>query len=192
MELVQRLQEEVDRLRAAGAGDGQLPQQRIMDPGCGMPGYGGDVFVGRARLNLRDCVLQRNAYRTLPLVVHRPEHDIGTTLTVQVFRANDEAEVKELPDIQTALDMHRGKRFDFCVGVLYAEGIPETHTARVFCRYVFQQKEEKVMQTEDRRDTTAPTWDFLKRFAWSTFDDELGQVVLGELNRQPGHGVPLS
>ena len=89
--------------------------------------------------------------------------------------------VKELPDINTALDTHRGKRFDFCVSIISAEGIPEGYTKRVFCRYVFAQKEEKPMQTEDQSDTRVPKWDYRKRFAWSKFDDELGHYLCGEV-----------
>ena len=94
MKEIQRLQEEVEKWKAAA--EGRLPRTKSneMDPGFGMiaTAFGGDIFIGRAKLSLKNCVLQYSGYNTLPLVVQREEHD-GATLIVKTWPINEEGEV---------------------------------------------------------------------------------------------------
>lgn len=86
-------------------------------------------------------------YNTLPLVVQDPAHD-GASLIVNTWPVSDsEGSITEYADLSTAIKALSGKRFDFCVHVISAEGIPEDFTSKIFCRYVFAKKEEKPLTT---------------------------------------------
>eukprot|EP00668_Euglena_longa_P019852 GGOE01024666.1.p1 GENE.GGOE01024666.1~~GGOE01024666.1.p1 ORF type:complete len:627 (-),score=113.62 GGOE01024666.1:557-2338(-) len=138
---------------------------------------GGSRFIGRAKLSLKNCVLGMPQYNTLPLVVQNPAHD-GASLIVNTWPVSDsEGSINEYADLNTAIKALSGKRFDFCVHVISAEGIPDDFTSKIFCRYVFAKKEEKPLTTEQKNGTTEPQWDYKKRFAWSEFTPDLGQYL---------------
>eukprot|EP00668_Euglena_longa_P003707 GGOE01004349.1.p1 GENE.GGOE01004349.1~~GGOE01004349.1.p1 ORF type:complete len:627 (-),score=243.39 GGOE01004349.1:570-2450(-) len=179
MKEIQDLRDEVERLKASAEGR-EIRRQKADDFGT-VVGCGGNVFIGRAKLSLRNCVLQFSSYNTLPLVVQKEEHD-GATLTVNSWPASEDGrEITEYSDLEAACQALRGKRFDCCINVISADGIPAEYSKRIFCRYVFTKKEQKPMTTEEVHNTTSPKWDFRKRFAWSAFDDELGRYLCSDV-----------
>jgi hypothetical protein len=138
---------------------------------------GGLRFIGRAKLSLKNCVLGLTEYNTLPLVVQDPEHD-GAALIINTWQVTgNDKDPEEFSDLPTAIKALTGKRIDFCVHVISAEGIPEKFTNKVFCRYVFQKKEGKPLKTEEISGSTEPKWDYKKRFAWSEFTPDLGEYL---------------
>jgi len=142
--------------------------------------FGGQRFIGRAKLSLKNCVLGTPQYNTLPLVVQNPAHD-GASLIVNTWPVSEsENSITEHSDLPTAIKALSGKRFDFCVHVISAENLPEEFTSKVFCRYVFAKKEEKPLSTDPRSGDTDPSWDYKKRFAWSEFTPDLGQYLASD------------
>jgi len=139
-------------------------------------GAGADVFIGRCRMTLRNLVLGTMSTMTIPLLT-QPEGVEGATVTLSswVPNADDCSAPIVYPDVQAAYRALRGKRFDFCICVIAAENIPEPFTARVFCRYCFKRKENKINQTIDVEGTSNPRWEFRKRFAFPEFDETLGE-----------------
>ena len=191
LEEIEALKAEVDELRAqvaSGGGGGPGPAASVRAGAAaatvfGATGVGagaGSFFIGRAKLSLKNCVLQQSSYNTLPLAVTNPDWD-GASLIINSWPVVEGGEPEEYEDLDDAIKALAGKRFDFCVHVISAEGIPEEFSKRVFCRYVFAKKEQKPLQTEDMMDTTDPKWDYKKRFAWSEFTKDLGEYLSGNV-----------
>ena len=133
-------------------------------------------FIGRAKLSLRNCVLGLTEYNTLPLVVQDPEHD-GAVLTINTWQVTGNDAPEEFSDLPTAIKALTGKHIEICVHVISAEGIPEKFPNKVFCRYVFQNKEGELFRTEEISGSTDPKWDYKKRFAWSEFAPDFGEYL---------------
>jgi len=138
------------------------------------------LFVGRAKLSLRNIIQQVSSYNTLPLVTENPDND-GAALMVNTFPVIDKERGHiEYDTVEEGLAALLGKRLDLVVHVISAKNIPAPYTARVYCKYVFKYKERQVFQSDIKVDTGAPEFDFKKRFAWSDLTSEQAEYLMSD------------
>lgn len=166
---MQGLKEEIEGLKAQMEGRPARP----LNPGA-------PLFVGRAKLSLRNIIQQVSSYNTLPLVTENPDND-GAALMVNTFPVIDKEKGHiEYESVEEGLAALLGKRLDLVVHVISAKNIPAAYNARVYCKYVFKYKERQVFQSDVKLETSDPEFDFKKRFAWSDLTSEQAEYLMSE------------
>ena len=166
---MQTTKEEVEKLKAQV--EGRPPKPLLQ---------GAPLFVGRAKLSVRNIIQQVSSYNTLPLVTDNPEND-GAALMVNTFPILDKDRGHvEYDDVQEGFKALLGKRLDLVVHVISAKNIPLGYNARVYCKDVFKYKERQVFQSEVKTDTSEPDFDYKKRFAWSDLSQEQAEYLMSD------------
>eukprot|EP00667_Euglena_gracilis_P006406 EG_transcript_6461 len=166
---IQTLREEVEALKAQLEGRPARPLEK-----------GAPLFVGRAKLSLRNIIQQVSSYNTLPLITDNLEND-GAALMVNTFPVVDKERGHiEYETVEEGLAALLGKRLDLVVHVISAKNLPQQYSSRVYCKYVFKYKERQVFQSDIKQDTCDPEFDFKKRFAWSDLTSEQADYLMSD------------
>uniref|UniRef100_A0A7S1IDV0 Uncharacterized protein n=1 Tax=Eutreptiella gymnastica TaxID=73025 RepID=A0A7S1IDV0_9EUGL len=106
---------EVEELRAQLKGGGGGPRSGTVAAGpaaavaaatvfgaTGAGAAGGSFFIGRAKLSLKNCILQTSSYNTLPLAVTNPDWD-GASLIINTWPVVDGDEPEEYEELDEAI-----------------------------------------------------------------------------------------
>ena len=143
---------------------------------------GVQLYIGRAKVSLKNIIEQTSNYLTLPLVSDIAEID-GTQpqLIVNIYPVDSKG--------CSTLDNSRAKngakdllghRVDFVVHIISAKGIPQNFSHCVYCKYVYKWAEKDSYKTNDVKDCTEPEFDFKKRFAFSKMNQGLVDYFMSD------------
>eukprot|EP01006_Ploeotia_vitrea_P054234 TRINITY_DN67865_c6_g1_i1.p1 TRINITY_DN67865_c6_g1~~TRINITY_DN67865_c6_g1_i1.p1 ORF type:complete len:639 (+),score=43.72 TRINITY_DN67865_c6_g1_i1:34-1950(+) len=137
------------------------------------------MYIGRAKVSLRNIIEQTSNYLTLPLTSDTPDAE-GATLIVNIYPVDSKG--------CSTLDnkgQHKpkdllGHRVDFVVHVINARGIPRKYKHVVYCKYVYKWAEKDSYKTHDMYDNSDPDFDFKKRFAFSKMNQGLVDYFMSD------------
>lgn len=144
---------------------------------------GVQLFIGRAKVSLKNIIEQTSNYLTLPLVSDTAEALDATQpqLIVNIYPVDakgcstlDNSKVRNGPK-----DL-LGHRVDFVVHIISAKGIPQKFSHCVYCKYVYKWAEKDSYRTTDVRDCCDPEFDFKKRFAFSKMNQGLVDYFMSD------------
>jgi len=129
------------------------------------------MFCARASLSLDFLVSGGAPSRLLniPLEVTIPKE--SDTVPPQVV-----ANIYQLTPLDQPASQEEfvpGSKLDFVVHIIGASGVPESFSDIVYCHYVFKSAEGEAYMTPEVKNSTAPTFDFKKRFAFPKVDEKL-------------------
>eukprot|EP00755_Sulcionema_specki_P006434 Sspe_Gene.35470::Locus_17175_Transcript_1_1_Confidence_1.000_Length_2418::g.35470::m.35470/K17914/KIF13; kinesin family member 13 len=131
------------------------------------PHYDADtsVYIGRAKVSLRNIIEQTPSYLTLPLTNEtRVEGASETCLVVNIFPVDAQGHaVTKKPQAESDL---LGQRIDFVVHIIGVKKVPEAYSKSVYCKYVYKWAEKDSYKTAEASGVS-PCFDFKKRFAFS-------------------------
>eukprot|EP01062_Namystynia_karyoxenos_P061372 TRINITY_DN535_c0_g1_i3.p1 TRINITY_DN535_c0_g1~~TRINITY_DN535_c0_g1_i3.p1 ORF type:complete len:698 (+),score=221.80 TRINITY_DN535_c0_g1_i3:159-2252(+) len=133
------------------------------------------MYIGRAKISLRNIIEQTSSYLTLPLTNESGvEGGHGAVLVVNIYPvdAKGSAALERKGGIPSEKDL-LGQRVDFVVHIIGAKGIPQRYCKTVYCKYVYKWAEKDSYKTTDVHGTPEPEFDFKKRFAFSKLNQGL-------------------
>jgi hypothetical protein len=143
---------------------------------------GVQLYIGRAKVSLKNIIEQTSNYLTLPLVSDLAEVE-GTQpqLIVNIYPVDSKG-CSTLDNARArngAKDL-LGHRVDFVVHIISAKGIPPLYSHCVYCKYVYKWAEKDSYRTNDVKDCCDPEFDFKKRFAFSKMNQGLVDYFLSD------------
>ena len=143
---------------------------------------GVQLYIGRAKVSLKNIIEQTSNYLTLPLISDVANVD-GTQpqLIVNIYPV-DAKGCSTLDNTRAkngAKDL-LGHRVDFVVHIISAKGIPGSFTRCVYCKYVYKWAEKDSYKTNDVRNKADPEFDFKKRFAFSKMNQGLVDYFMSD------------
>jgi len=170
-----RIVEELKPLRRAGT----VGSSDASPTGCAIP------MTARRRSAYQECrMFCARASLSLDFLVSggAPSRFQQIPLEVTIGKESDTAPPQVVANIYqwTPLDQPAsqrefvpGSRLDFVVHIIGASGVPERFSEIVYCHYVFKSAEGEAYKTPEVKNSTAPTFDFKKRFAFPKVDEKL-------------------
>eukprot|EP01059_Diplonema_ambulator_P033735 TRINITY_DN7196_c0_g4_i2.p1 TRINITY_DN7196_c0_g4~~TRINITY_DN7196_c0_g4_i2.p1 ORF type:complete len:424 (+),score=164.20 TRINITY_DN7196_c0_g4_i2:318-1589(+) len=162
-----------------------------------------DMFVGRAKISLKNIIEQTSNYHTLPLSNEsKVPNGFNAVLVVNIYPVDHQgsADIEKKVAEKDLL----GQRVDFVVHVICAKGIPEEFNKTVYCQYLYKWAEKDKYKTQEVVNDSEPEFDFKKRFAFSKMNQSLVEyfrsdsVIIFEVIGQTGanddriHSVSMS
>eukprot|EP01062_Namystynia_karyoxenos_P080197 TRINITY_DN8604_c0_g1_i1.p1 TRINITY_DN8604_c0_g1~~TRINITY_DN8604_c0_g1_i1.p1 ORF type:complete len:559 (+),score=115.92 TRINITY_DN8604_c0_g1_i1:116-1792(+) len=135
------------------------------------------MYIGRARMSLKNIIDQTGHYATLPLY-----NELGVEgaeraqLVVSVYPIDAQGSTQSRPGGDALL----GERVDFVVHIIGCHFLPAALCDRVTVKYVFRWAEDDFYKTEEVRGATDPVFDFKKRFAFPKMNPGLCEFFLSD------------
>eukprot|EP01006_Ploeotia_vitrea_P062670 TRINITY_DN84209_c0_g1_i1.p1 TRINITY_DN84209_c0_g1~~TRINITY_DN84209_c0_g1_i1.p1 ORF type:complete len:663 (+),score=31.74 TRINITY_DN84209_c0_g1_i1:23-1990(+) len=167
---------------------------------CSVPSREGDacMYIGRAKVSLRNIIEQTSNYLTLPLLTTADVVDTNQqpVLIVNIYPVDCKG-CSTLDNVKGTPKDLLGHRVDFVVHILSAKGLPKKYSHCVYCKYVYKWAEKDSYKTTDVHNDTDPEFDFKKRFAFSKMNQSLVDYfmsdnvitfeVVGQANPETAH-----
>eukprot|EP01062_Namystynia_karyoxenos_P061376 TRINITY_DN535_c0_g1_i7.p1 TRINITY_DN535_c0_g1~~TRINITY_DN535_c0_g1_i7.p1 ORF type:complete len:736 (+),score=243.74 TRINITY_DN535_c0_g1_i7:118-2208(+) len=126
------------------------------------------MYIGRAKVSLKNIIEQTSNYLTLPLSNESGVDGArGAVLVVNIYPVDAKGSAALDRKIQSNEKDLLGQRVDFVVHIIGAKGIPKAYSDTVYCKYVYKWAEKDSYKTTDVHKATEPEFDFKKRFAFS-------------------------
>eukprot|EP01060_Flectonema_neradi_P013487 TRINITY_DN20262_c0_g1_i2.p1 TRINITY_DN20262_c0_g1~~TRINITY_DN20262_c0_g1_i2.p1 ORF type:complete len:643 (+),score=132.67 TRINITY_DN20262_c0_g1_i2:38-1966(+) len=135
--------------------DGSLPVSNL-----------NNMYIGRAKVSLRNIIEQNSAFFNLPLTNESGVRVTSkATLMVKIYPVDAKGAVVTQSPAKSERGL-LGQRVDFVVHIISAMNIPKEFSNNVFCEFVYKWAEKDSYKTADASGTN-PKFDFRKRFAFS-------------------------
>eukprot|EP01064_Diplonema_japonicum_P000901 TRINITY_DN1059_c0_g2_i1.p1 TRINITY_DN1059_c0_g2~~TRINITY_DN1059_c0_g2_i1.p1 ORF type:complete len:674 (+),score=102.71 TRINITY_DN1059_c0_g2_i1:23-2023(+) len=196
---VEKMQTEAMNLKSAR--QRKLDESTIMTPPTAAPSYGlttpsEGMFVGRAKISLKNIIEQTSNYHTLPLSNEGKVADgYNATLVVNIYPVDHQgsADIEKKVAEKDLL----GQRVDFVVHVICAKGVPRAFNELVYCQYLYKWAEKDKYKTLEVAKDSDPEFDFKKRFAFSKMNQSLVEyfrsdsvIIFEVIGKSNGGSIP--
>eukprot|EP00993_Chasmostoma_nieuportense_P003205 NODE_393_length_2304_cov_132.810289_g364_i0.p1 GENE.NODE_393_length_2304_cov_132.810289_g364_i0~~NODE_393_length_2304_cov_132.810289_g364_i0.p1 ORF type:complete len:680 (+),score=185.19 NODE_393_length_2304_cov_132.810289_g364_i0:81-2120(+) len=143
---------------------------------------GVQMYIGRAKVSLKNIIEQTSNYLTLPLISDIVEHESTQPQLIVNIYPVDSKGCSTLDNIKTKNGPKEllGHRVDFVVHIISAKNIPAAFSHCVYCKYVYKWAEKDSYKTNDVADCSDPDFDFKKRFAFSKMNQGLVDYFMSD------------
>eukprot|EP00756_Hemistasia_phaeocysticola_P016647 Hpha_TRINITY_DN15490_c0_g4::TRINITY_DN15490_c0_g4_i1::g.176377::m.176377/K20196/KIF3B; kinesin family member 3B len=136
------------------------------------------VYIGRAKVSLKNIIEQTSSYLSLPLSNESQVPGANKAiLEVNIYPVDAKGSAALERNKAQHGDQEEcsllGQRVDFVVHIIRSRNIPKEYSGTVYCKYVYKWAEKDSYKTTDLKDTTDPEFDFKKRFAFSKMNQGL-------------------